>query len=145
MSVSLQSLLTPSKTVETDYPGYEGFKVNLTFLSREELLKLRKACITTKFDRRTKQPVEELNDELFLKNYVASVVKGWTGLKYSYLNELMLVDLSGVKDLNECLDFSEENALLLMKNSPDFDQFVTDVVGDLSNFSKLSSKPSNNK
>jgi hypothetical protein len=145
MSISLQSLLTPSKTVEVDYPGMDGFVVKLNFLSREELLKLRKSCTTTKFNRGSRQPVEELNDDLFLKNYVASVVKGWKGLKYSYLNELMLVDLTSVKDTEAELEFNDDNALVLMKNSPEFDQFVTEVVGDLSNFSKYSSKASNNK
>ena len=35
--VSLKSLLTPSKTVSIDYPGYDSFIVDLTYLSREEL------------------------------------------------------------------------------------------------------------
>jgi hypothetical protein len=138
--VSLQSLLTPSKVVEVDFQDKVGFKVKVAFLSREELIKLRKACVTTKFDRKTRQPIEELNDELFTKNYVASVVKGWTGLKYEYLQDLMLVDLSSIKDLNEELEYSEENALVLMKNSTEFDNFISDVTSDLSNFQKFSSK-----
>lgn len=138
--VSLQSLLTPSKVVEVDFQDKTGFKVKVAFLSREELIKLRKACVTTKFDRKTRQPIEELNDELFTKNYVASVVKGWTGLKYEYLQDLMLVDLSSIKDLNEELEYSEENALVLMKNSTEFDNFISDVTSDLSNFQKFSSK-----
>ena len=139
-SISLQSLLTPSKVVEVDYQDKSGFKVKVAFLSREELIKLRKSCITTKFDRKTRQPIEEVNDELFTKNYVAAVVKGWTGLKYAYLEEMMLIDTSSIKDLNEELDYSEENALVLMKNSVDFDNFVSDVTSDLSNFQKFSSK-----
>ena len=138
--VSLQSLLTPSKVVEVDFQDKTGFKVKVAFLSREELIKLRKACVTTKFDRKTRQPIEELNEELFTKNYVAAVVKGWTGLKYSYLQDLMLVDLASIKDLNEELEFSEENALVLMKNSTEFDGFISDVTSDLTNFQKFSSK-----
>jgi hypothetical protein len=138
--VSLQSLLTPSKVVEVDFQDKTGFKVKVAFLSREELIKLRKACVTTKFDRKTRQPIEELNDELFTKNYVGSVVKGWIGLKYAYLQDLMLVDLSSIKDLEEELEYSEENALVLMKNSTEFDNFISDVTSDLSNFQKFSSK-----
>jgi hypothetical protein len=138
--VSLQSLLTPSKVVEVDFQDKTGFKVKVAFLSREELIKLRKACVTTKFDRKTRQSIEELNEELFTKNYVAAVVKGWTGLKYSYLQDLMLVDLASIKDLNEELEFSEENALVLMKNSTEFDGFISDVTSDLTNFQKFSSK-----
>ena len=39
--VSLKSLLTPSKTVSIDFPGLDNFVIDLTYLSREELLKLR--------------------------------------------------------------------------------------------------------
>ena len=139
MQVSLQSLLTPSKEVEVDYSSDKsGFKVKVAFLSREELIKLRKKCVTTKFDKRTRQPVEELNEELFTKNYVAAVVKGWTGLKYAYLADLMLVDLSTIKNMEEELEFTEENALVLMKNSTEFDGFITDITSDLTNFRKFS-------
>lgn len=139
MSASLQSLLTPSKVVEVDYSSDKpGFKVKVAFLSREELIKLRKNCVTTKFDRKSRQPVEELNEDLFSKNYVAAVVKGWSGLKYKYLADLMLVDLTSIKDVEEVLDFTEENALLLMKNSVEFDGFITDITSDLANFRKFS-------
>ena len=39
--VSLASLMTPSKTVTIDFPGYTGFSVEVTYLAREELIKLR--------------------------------------------------------------------------------------------------------
>lgn len=137
-NISLDTLVTPSKSVEVPFPEKDGFVVTVTFLSREELIKLRKACITTKFDRKSRQPVESIDDELFLKNYVNSVVKGWKGLKFTYLNELMLVDLDSVNPEDE-LAYTEANALILMKNSAEFDSFITDVVGDLSNFTKFSS------
>lgn len=139
MSISLQSLLTPQKVVELDYPGYEDFKLKIAFLSREEIIKIRKRCTVTKFDKRSRQPLDELDEELFLKAYVAAVVKGWSGLKFRYLQELMLVDLSSVPDLDGELEYNEENALVLLKNSPDVDRFITEVTGDLSNFTKYSS------
>ena len=43
--VSLKSLLTPSKTVGIEFPGMEGFEVKLTYLAREELLKLRNRSV----------------------------------------------------------------------------------------------------
>jgi hypothetical protein len=133
---NLSSLLTPSKTVDFEYPGYEGFSVKLTFLSREELLKIRKKATTTKFNRKTRQPEDDLDEELFLKAYVGSVVKGWKGLKYKFLADFILVDLDGVEDLGAELDYSDENALVMMKNSNEFDTWVSEMVGDLSNFTK---------
>lgn len=140
MSISLQSLLTPQKVVEIDYPGYEGFKLQVAFLSREEIIKIRKRCTVTKFDKRSRQPIDELDEELFLKSYVSAVVKGWTGLKFKFLQELMLVDLSGVQDLEAELEYNEENALVLLKNSSEVDGFITEVTGDLANFTKYSSR-----
>jgi hypothetical protein len=131
--VSLASLMTPSKTVTIDFPGCAGMTVDLCYLAREELLKLRKKCVTTKFSKRTRQPEEELDEERFLTEYCKAVIKGWKGLKFRYLEELLLVDISG-QDPDDELAYTQENAELLMKNAGDFDTWVTDTVGDLENF-----------
>ena len=131
--ISLASLMTPSKTVLIDFPGYIGMSVELTYLAREELVKLRKRCVSTKFDKKTRQPEEVLDEDKFLTEYVKSVVKGWSGLKYRYLEELLLVD-TGDLDPNDELPFTQENAELLMKNASSFDTWVTETVGDLENF-----------
>jgi hypothetical protein len=131
--VSLASLMTPSKTVTIDFPGCAGMTVDLCYLAREELLKLRKKCVTTKFSKRTRQPEEELDEERFLTEYCKAVIKGWKGLKFRYLEELLLVDISG-QDPDDELTYTQENAELLMKNAGDFDTWVTDTVGDLENF-----------
>jgi len=135
--ISLKSLLVPSKEVESEYPGMPGFTVNLTFLSREMLVSIRKKSTKNTFKNR--QAIEELDDELFLKLYVAATIKGWSGFKYAYLEQLAPVDLSG-KDLETLLEYSEDNALAIMKSSTNFDAFVSEVVSDLGNFSKSNSK-----
>jgi len=131
--VSLASLMTPSKTVSIDFPGFTGMQVDLCYLAREELLKLRKKCVTTKYDKKTRQPEEVLDEDKFLVEYCKSVIKGWSGLKYRYLEELLLVDVSQF-DPNDELPYTAENAELLMKNSTTFDTWVTESVGDLENF-----------
>lgn len=131
--VSLASLMTPSKTVSIDFPGFTGMQVDLCYLGREELLKLRKKCVTTKYDKKTRQPEEVLDEDKFLVEYCKAVIKGWSGLKYRYLEELLLVDVSQF-DPNDELSYTAENAELLMKNSSTFDTWVTETVGDLENF-----------
>ena len=131
--ISLASLMTPSKTVTIDFPGYAGMSVDLCYLAREELIKLRKKCVTTKFNKKTRQPEEELDDDKFLLEYCKAVIKGWKGLKYQYLEELLLVDVSAL-DPNDELIFTQENAELLMKNSSPFDSWVTETVSELENF-----------
>ena len=131
--VSLKSLMTPSKTVSIDYPRFKGMTIDLCYLAREELIKLRKKCMSTKWDKKSHQPLEEFDEEKFIVQYCTAVVKGWKGLKYKYLEELLLVDISGLEP-EDCLPYTQENAELLMKNATDFDSWVTETVGDLENF-----------
>ena len=131
--ISLASLMTASKTADIDFPGFTGMQVSLCYLGREELVKLRKRCVSTKFDRKTRQPEETLDEEKFIVEYCKAVIKGWSGLKYRYLEELLLVDISSL-DAEDELAYTQDNAELLMKNSNTFDTWVTEAVGDLENF-----------
>jgi len=140
--ISLKSLLVPTKSVEVEFPGYEGFKLSLSFLSREELTKIRKKA--TKVEFKNRQPVESLNEELFLQLYVDACVKGWTGLKFSYLEQLAPVDVSAQK-AEDTLGYSRDNALYLMKASADFDSYISETVTDLANFQQPSGALSQSK
>ena len=133
--VSLNSLLTPSKTVSMEMPGFEGFEVKLTYLAREELLKLRNRSVKQVLNKKTRAYEEQLDNDKFLVEYCKAIIKGWKGLKYKYLEELLLVDTSSV-DLEDELPYTLENAELLMKNAGDFDNWVSETVGDLENFTK---------
>lgn len=134
-AVSLKNLLVPSKTTEVEYPGLNGFKINVVFLSRETLVSIRKKATKTSFKNR--QPIEELDDKLFLQLYVNACIKGWSGLKMSYLEELAPVDLTG-QNLDDELAYDQDNALFLMQNSANFDAFISETVTELSNFTKTS-------
>lgn len=135
---SLSDLLTPSKEANLEFPGYDGFKIRVTYLAREELLKLRKKSVSTKINRRTRQPEEELNEEIFLKEYTKAVIKGWSGLKMRYLIQLIPVDEDKISDLESELPYTLENAQIMMENSNDFDAWLTETVGDLANFTTTS-------
>lgn len=133
--LSLKNLLVQSKAVEVDYPGFNEFKVNVVFLSRETLVGLRKKA--TKVTFKNRQPVEELDDKLFLQLYVAACIKGWSGLKLSYLEQLAPVDITG-QDADAVLEYDADNALFLMQSSANFDAFISETVTELSNFTKTS-------
>lgn len=126
-------MLVPSKEVTVEYPGMPGFEIQVSFLSRETLQNIRKKATKTTFKNR--QPIEELNDDLFLELYVKGSIKGWSGLKFKYLEQLAPVDLAD-QDPDQELEYSEENALYLMKSSNNFDSFISEKVTDLGNFSK---------
>lgn len=129
--ISLKSLLVPSKTVEVEYPGMPEFKITLGFMSRETLINLRKRSTKNTFKNKTVQ--DEFNEDLFLELYVDAAIKGWTGLRFSYVNLLVPVDVSQFDPQDE-LAYSKDNALMLMKNSSQFDNFISEQVNDLANF-----------
>ena len=131
--MKLEDLMIDTKTAWIDFPGCDNFSVEVANLSRKELLNLRKRCIKTKFDRKTHQAVEELDDDKFVFEFTKATVKNWKGLKLKYLEELILVEL-GDNDPEAELAFDLENAQSLVSNSADFDNWINEVVFDLANF-----------
>ena len=97
-TVSLKSLMTPSKTVSIDFPRFKGVSIEICFLAREELIKLRKRCMSTKWDKKSHQPFEEMDEDKFIVEYTKAVIKGWKGLKFSYLEELLVPLLSSLTE-----------------------------------------------
>ena len=87
--------MVDTKAVWIDFPGLKGFEVEVANLSRKELTGLRKKCTTTKFDRKTRQAVEELDEEKFITEFSRSVIKNWKGLTLAHLETLLLVDIEG--------------------------------------------------
>ena len=132
--MELKSLLVDSKTAWVDFPGMEGFSVELANLSRKELVNLRKRCTTNKFNRKTRMFEEDLDEGKFVKEFSSATIKGWKGLKLSFLEDLMLVDLKG-QDIIKEMGYSEDNAQVLVENSQEFDNWLNEVVFDLENLS----------
>lgn len=131
--MELKSLLLDSKTTWVEFPGLIGFEVELANLSRKELVNLRKKCTINKFNRKTRQFEDELNDDKFVIEFTKATVKNWRGLKLDYLEDLLLVDLKGQNPETQ-MDYSEENAQTLVENSSEFDNWLNEVVFDLENF-----------
>jgi hypothetical protein len=131
--MNLKSLMVETKSAWVDYPGLEGFEVEVVNLGRERLVSLRKSCIGTKFDRKSRLPIEELDEKKFVKEFTNATIKSWKGLKLIYLENLLLVDISS-SDANAELEYSQENAIDLVSNSSEFDTWLNEVVFDLEQF-----------
>jgi len=131
--MKLKDLMVDTKAAWLDFPGAPGFQVKVANLSRKELVALRKRCISQKFDRKTRQMIEDLDEEKFITEFTKATVKGWSGLKLKYLEDLILVDLKD-QDLELELEYDEEQAQVLVQNSTEFDNWINEVVFDLANF-----------
>lgn len=137
--MKLSNLMVDTKSTWIEYPEFEGFEVEVANLSRPEFIALRKRCVITKFDKRTRQPEETLNEEKFVAEFTKATIKNWKGLKLKYLEQLILIDTRGQSPDTE-LEYDEENAQELVKNSSDFDQWINEVVFDLDNFRSFSKR-----
>ena len=131
--MELKKLMVDSKSVWMDFPGLEGFSVEVANLSRKELTILRKKCTSQKFDRKTRQLTENLDEEKFVIEFSKASVKNWKGLTIDHLETLILIDSSEQEGTAE-VSYSQENAEVLVQNSTEFDTWLNEVVFDLDNF-----------
>lgn len=131
--MNLKNLIVDSRVVDVDFPGLEGFSVQLAYMSKERMYKLRDKCMVTKFDRKSHVVTPEMDMELFNKLFTEAVIKGWKGFKYKYLEDFILIDSENI-NLEDELPFSVENALLIMQNSKSFDTWIGEVINDLDTF-----------
>ena len=120
--------------VDVEFPDVDGFIISLVYLTREDLMKIRNASLSFKFNKRTRQREEEIDNDKFLAEYTRRAIKGWKGLKVKHLPNLLPVDISTM-DGEESLEYSEEEAIDLITNSTVFDQFITDTMNEFEQFS----------
>ena len=131
--MNLKELMVDVKTAWIEFPSFSGFEVEVAGLSRKELIALRKACVVTKLDRKTKQIEESLNEDKFVDKFTSATIKDWKGLKLKYLEQILLIDM-GDNDPDKELEYTHENAVNLVANSGAFDEWLNEVVYDLENF-----------
>lgn len=126
--------------IEVEYPYSEGFIVNLAYLTRDEILNIRKQSTKTKIPKGSRLPEEVFDDELFTELFVSAIIKGWKGLTFEILGEMFPIDTSEVVVGVTELPYTKEDALILMRNSTEFDSWISEVSTDVSAFMKDESK-----
>ena len=131
--MELKKLMVDTKSAWIDFAGLPGFSVEVANLSRKELTSLRKRCTTQKFDRKTRQLVENLDEDKFVNEFAEASIKNWKGLTVEHLETLLLIDTEGQDPQTE-VEYSKENAEVLVTNSSEFDTWLNEVVFDLDNF-----------
>lgn len=129
--------MVTEKVTEVEFPDIDGFKVQLCYVGRDKMMKIRNQALVYKFNKRTRQREEEVDNEKFLDAYAEAVIKGWSGLTVKGLATLLPIDTSGANPKEE-VPYSHEDALLLLKNSTIFDQFVTDSLNNFEVFERES-------
>jgi len=131
--MELKKLMVDTKSAWVDFPGLDGFSVEVVNLSRKELNGLRKRCTGQKFDRKSRAVVETLDEDKFIKEFSESTLKNWKGLTLEHLETLILIEV-GDQDPASEVEFTVDNAEVLVTNSTEFDTWLNEVVFDLDNF-----------
>lgn len=132
--MKLTTYLTTKLEAWVPMEGFEPFEIKIAYLSREELTKIRNAVTRVAFNPKTRQREDNIDSELFLKEFVKSVVLDWKGLTLDIASKLLPLDVPADVDLSQEIEFSQESALDLSKNSPVFDSYLNDVCFDLERF-----------
>lgn len=125
--------MVDTKSTWVEYPGLRGFEIEIANLSRPELIKLRKSCMYSKMDRKTRQPVQELDEDKFVERFTEATIKDWKGFKVKHLESLLVVDIAG-EDPEKEIPYTKEDAIDLVSNSAEFDTWLNEAVFDLDNF-----------
>jgi len=86
--------MVTEKVSEVDFPDIDGFKVRVCYVGRDRLIKIRNSALVYKFNKRTRQREEEVDNDKFLEAYADAVIKGWSGLTVKGLGQLIPVDMT---------------------------------------------------
>lgn len=130
--MAISKLVMPTKTVSVPHPDYKTFVVDLKYISRETSRKIAKESQRLRMEAKD----AEIEDITFNLLYAKEAFAGWKGLTYSILSHFVLLDYSQIKDMEEEVPFSVEDAAYLMTASQPFEAWINKVVFDIDSFRK---------
>ena len=88
----IKNLIAKETTSWVEFPDIEDFKIELVYLNREDLMKIRNRSLTFKFNKRTRQREEEIDNDKFLEAYAEKAIKTGKDLKLNiYLFFFLLI------------------------------------------------------
>ena len=120
--------------LEAWVPFDDDFEIKVAHLSREELGKIRNAALRISFNPKSRQKEETVDSDIFIKEFVKAAVLDWKGFTLEKAMSLLPIEVPSDVDTSVEVEYSQENALELAKNSPVFDGWLNDVVLDLEGF-----------
>jgi hypothetical protein len=130
----LKDLQINKNEVVVAFPRFKSFKLNMRYIPRDELAAIREKTVTISFNRVTRTREEQVDTDKFMDTYIQKAITGWSGLTYEIITALVPVQVDASK-LQEEIPYSHEDALWLVKNSTEFDTFISDTMNDVNLFS----------
>lgn len=130
--MNLKDIIVNTKEVKVEFPNSKGFIVTIGAISREISRKLKTESEVTKYNKQYRQMTTELDEEIFAEKFAEYAIKGWEGLTMGQVKDLVLVNYDGSDD--DILPYTPENAVYLLKNSQEFDNWINEMVFDIEQF-----------
>jgi len=130
----LTDLKINKNEITVEFPRFKNFKVRMRYVTRDELAEMREKTTSITFDRASRARKEDVDTDKFMDSYIKKAIINWSGLTYETIGALVPVDLTD-KNLAEEIPYSHENALWLVKNSTEFDTFISDTMNQVDLFS----------
>ena len=135
MTVKIQGLIDEAieKGVSTwvEYPGIDGFVVQVGFVGKEDFFKITDEAKTTAWVKHRRE--EKIDRVKLTKKWAKKAILGWRGLTLGKLRELIPIEVRP-EDEDEEVPCDDENKFALLYNSTDFDIWLTEVSTSPENF-----------
>lgn len=128
--MELNELLKEKQELSAWVEYRDGFKVHIRHLPRRELKALRKRATRKDWDKRSHQPVDIIEDDIILQG-LADCVLGWKGLTREVALGVLPITEEAAEKIEGELPFTKTNALALIKEAYDFQEWLQDKVTDL--------------
>lgn len=128
--INLRDMVLETKQIEAPYPGMDHFKVKLNYIPRKKTREIMEASRKTEWVNGVAIQVQD--EEKLLENFVTEAIAGWTGLTIGDVEKLLLIDTDATPETP--VEFSLDNAMLMVRNSSSFDTWLNNTVYSLDSF-----------
>ena len=130
---NLSDLMVDAKSVWVDFEGMSPFKVELSYIPRTEMAKLVESSMEGKMSRSSRTIEQKLNAEKFIDKFVKRAILNWDGLTMDILSNFLPIEVEE-EGKEKTLDFTTDNAKLLIRESQLFDDWVNEKISDIETF-----------
>lgn len=137
MKLNISDLKAKSvKCVDVVYDDSRNVSFKLNFIDKKEINRLNQQFTKMKFNPKTHQREEELDVDALRQEICRIGVCGWKGITLRWLQDQMPIDSETItgKDLDEEIDFSQENLNEICNSVYGLDSWIFEQVRDAENF-----------
>lgn len=138
MNINLKDIALDTKQITIAYPGLPHFKLKVNYVSRKLSKKILEAAQENQFVNGIAVKVQ--NDDKFAEEFVKVAIAGWEGLTVADVEKLMLIEVPEDR-LEDKVEFSIDNAMMLVRNSSAFETWMNSTVFHLDTFRGSKSEP----